>query len=288
MVLAHGDIEHAVGKYVHLSFEGQDYRVYFEEAGGGVPLVCLHSAGADSREWRHILEDEDITSKFRVIAFDLPRHGKSNPPPAYYKEQNHYRLNTKLYTGIIMAFIDALKLEMPVIIGSSMGGRVCYPLEKNYGEKLRAFIVVASSWALASGRSVGLEWVYHPHVHGGEACATFTYGLMAPQSPEDYRREVWWVYSQGGPGVYQGDLYWGATEADFRNLATGLDGKKFFFLTGEYDFSAKPETTKQTANMIKGAECVIMKNLGHFPMSENPSAFKEYLMPVLQKILSRS
>ena len=27
-----------------------------------------------------VLEDEEITANYRVIAYDLPRHGKSDPP----------------------------------------------------------------------------------------------------------------------------------------------------------------------------------------------------------------
>jgi pimeloyl-ACP methyl ester carboxylesterase len=33
-----------------------------------------------------------------------------------------------------------------------------------------------------------------------------------------------------------------------------------------------------------GAEAVIMKDLSHFPMSENPPKFNGYLLPVLEKI----
>ena len=51
-----------------------------EESGKGIPLVCLHTAGSDSRQFRHVLNDKLITKQFRVIAFDLPWHGKSNPP----------------------------------------------------------------------------------------------------------------------------------------------------------------------------------------------------------------
>jgi hypothetical protein len=29
-----------------------------------------------------------------------------------------------------------------------------------------------------------------------------------------------------------------------------------------------------------------MKELGHFPMSENPAQFRRYIMPVLEKIRS--
>ena len=36
--------------------------------------------------------------------------------------------------------------------------------------------------------------------------------------------------------------------------------------------------------IIAGAEVTIMKELGHFPMSENPAQFRRYIMPVLEKI----
>jgi hypothetical protein len=45
-------VEPIVGRYVHLEIEGRPQRVYFEEAGQGIPLVCLHTAGADGRQYR--------------------------------------------------------------------------------------------------------------------------------------------------------------------------------------------------------------------------------------------
>ena len=49
------------------------------------------------------------------------------------------------------------------------------------------------------------------------------------------------------------------------------------------DYSATPEETKSLADTI-GIEMVKMKNVGHFPMSENPEEFLKYLHPVLEKI----
>ena len=43
------------GRYAYLEVPGARKRVYFEEAGEGQPLLCLHTAGADSRQWRHLL-----------------------------------------------------------------------------------------------------------------------------------------------------------------------------------------------------------------------------------------
>ena len=61
-----------------------------------------------------------------------------------------------------------------------------------------------------------------------------------------------------------------------------------FLLTGEYDFSCTPEDTRRTAAAIPGASVVIMEQLGHFPMSENPVQFRRYISPVLGQILKQS
>ena len=72
--------EAIIGRYMHLDLFGRQHRIYVEQAGEGTPLLCLHTAGADSRQYRHLLNDEAVTSKYRVIAFDMPYHGRSNPP----------------------------------------------------------------------------------------------------------------------------------------------------------------------------------------------------------------
>ncbi len=273
-------IEPITGRYIHVPYEGEEYRVFYEEAGQGTPLVCLHTAGTDSREWRHQLCDSDINSSFRVIALDLPRHGKSIPPKGWWKEE--YTLTAKFYSEFVMAFCTALELEKPVIMGSSMGGNICLHLALNFEKDVQALIAIE-----ACDYSPGwwLDWLSNPHIHGGEVCATSVYGLMAPQSPEEYRRETWWYYSQSGPGIFKGDLYFYSIDHDFRNLLDKISGQvPIYFMTGVYDFACTPEMTQQTAQKVKGSECIIMEKIGHFPMCENPVTFKRYLMPVLAKI----
>lgn len=57
-----------------------------------------------------------------------------------------------------------------------------------------------------------------------------------------------------------------------------------YLLTGEYDFSCSPEDTLRTALSIPGAKVGIMREVGHFPMSENPEQFRRYILPVLDEI----
>ena len=73
-------LEPITGRYAHIELDGRAHRLYYEEAGSGIPLLCLHTAGSDGRQYRAVLNDATILKHYRVIAFDMPWHGKSSPP----------------------------------------------------------------------------------------------------------------------------------------------------------------------------------------------------------------
>src|SRR5262245_13929969 len=112
-------LEPMVGRYLRVAIDGVAHRLYFEEAGpadgSGIPLVCLHTAGADNRQYRHLLADPEVTRRFRVLAFDMPWHGKSTPPDGWQGDE--YRLTTASYTAAIRAFCQAMELDRPAVMG---------------------------------------------------------------------------------------------------------------------------------------------------------------------------
>jgi pimeloyl-ACP methyl ester carboxylesterase len=273
-----------IGRYVHVTLQGRAHRVYFEEAGRGIPLLCLHTAGADGRQFRHMMTDAAITDHFRVIAFDMPWHGKSTPPDCWQNEE--YRLTTDAYIEAIRMFRDALELKRPVVLGCSIGGRVVLSLAIRYAKEFRALIGLEA--AAYQTPWYDRDWLNRPDVHGGEVCAGLVSGLIAPQSPSAARWETLWQYMQGGPGVFKGDLFFYRVDSDLRGEIGKIDTRvcPLYLLTGEYDFSCTTDDTRATAKAISGAEMVVMKELGHFPMSENPAQFRGYILPVLDKIRS--
>ena len=277
-------IEATVGRYLHLDINNCPHRVYFEETGSGIPLVCLHTAGSDASQFRHLLNDQEINSKYRIIAFDMPWHGKSLPPAGYHNQE--YKLTTDLYSDTILTFCQELSLDQPVLIGCSMGGRIVLHMAQAFADKFRAVIGVEASdhqdpW-------YDRDWLHRSDVHGGEVCSALISGLVAPQSPTEYRWETLWGYLTSGPGVFKGDLNFYREDSDYRDRVARIDVQKcpVYLMTGEYDFSCTPEDTIRTAKKI-GIEAVIMKELGHFPMSENPDQFRKYLMPILSEIIDR-
>lgn len=277
-----GTFDPIVGRYLNLEIKGVNHRIYFEEAGKGIPLVCLHTAGSDSRQYRGVMCDPEVLENYRVIAFDLPRHGKSSPPAGWHKSE--YRLTSRDYVDTVTAVIDALGLEKPAVMGCSIGGRIVLSLALEYPERFRALI------GLQSGAHVDpyydLQWLHRPDVHGGEVCAAIVSGLVGPSAPETDRWETLWHYMQSGPGVFKGDLYFYKIDGDLREKVREIDTElcPLYLLTGEYDYSSTPEDTMSLAESVKGSKLTLMSGLGHFPMSEHPDAFLKHLRPVLEQI----
>jgi pimeloyl-ACP methyl ester carboxylesterase len=277
--------EPIIGRYMHLDLFGRPHRIYVEEAGAGTPLLCLHTAGSDGRQYRALMNDKRITARHRVIAFDMPWHGKSSPPAGWHEEE--YQLTSAQYTAMILTVMSALELDRPIVMGCSIGGRIALHLALEHPERFRAII------GLQAGAHVDpyydLNFLHRPDVHGGEVCGAIVSGLVGPDAPEKERWETLWHYMQGGPGVFKGDLYFYKIDGDIRGRIAEIDTKRcpLFLLSGEYDYSCTPAETLAVANSIPGSDVTIMKGLGHFPMSENPETFLNYLLPVLDSISVR-
>ena len=75
-------------------------------------------------------------------------------------------------------------------------------------------------------------------------------------------------------------------EHDLRDTAGDIDTSKcmLYVLGGDYDWSANPAACKELCDAVKCSSYTLMEGMGHFPMSEDPAKFKEYLLPVLTQI----
>jgi pimeloyl-ACP methyl ester carboxylesterase len=280
MTAAH--FEPIAGRYLRIDLLGKPHRLYVEEAGKGIPLLCLHTAGSDTRQYRALLNDPQMLERFHVIAFDLPWHGKSSPPHGWQNEFE-YRLTSADYIEIVMEVKQALELERPVVMGCSIGGRIVLHLALEHAESFRAVI------GLQAGAHVDpyydTHWLYRPDVHG-EVSAAVVSGLIGPGAPQESRWETLWHYMQSGPGIFKGDLYFYKIDGDIRDRIHKIDTGRcaVYLLTGEYDYSCTPQDTLDAAARIQGSHVTIMAGLGHFPMSESPDKFLAHLRPVLEEV----
>lgn len=278
---ASGVLEDVVGRYVHLRSAGLDYRIYFEEAGAGPVLLALHTAGADSRQFRHLLADSEVTARHRVVAFDLPWHGRSMPPDRWWTAE--YLLTADRYVAVVEDFCDAIRLDRPIVLGCSMAGSLVLELARRHPHRWAGVIGLSGALNVA-GRFQ--DWPLHPDINAQQVVPSWTASLMSPHSPEASRREGWWIYSQGGPGVYRGDTYFYSEDLDLREVAGSIDTGQcpVYLLTGEYDYACTPADTVAAIAAIPGARGGTMPGIGHFPMVENYPLFRSHLLPVLDEL----
>lgn len=286
-------LEPIEGRYLRLDVLGIQYRVYVEQAGAGIPLVCQHTAGADTRQWRHLMNDPAVTSRFRVIAADLPFHGKSIPPEGVEWWKREYRLTKAFLLAFHEALCGALELDAPAYLGCSVGGHLAPDLALECPDLYSAVIGVQSGLGFAPELSAAMQhhlsYLHHPRI-GNDFKGASMRGLCGPHSPETSVRETTYVYSSNAPAVFKGDLHYyfndhTLTAAD----AAGIDTRRVavYFLTGEYDPTTSPAETQVLADAVAGSHFTPMKGMGHFGMSEDYANFRGYLMPVLDDIAKR-
>lgn len=279
-----GEFDAPQGRYVHLQLGGHDHRVYFEEAGQGIPLLLQHTAGCHGSQWRHLFECRDITSRFHLIAYDLPMHGKSLPPVTREWWSEPYALRGEFLRSVPLALSRALGLDRPVFMGCSVGGLLALDLAHKHADQFRAVIAVEGALRIG-GDFAALLMLYHPQVSNAYK-ARLMDGLMAPASPLALRRETSFVYASGWPPAFLGDLQYYIEEFDLRGLTRSIDTRRVgvHVMSGEYDYSGRSELGFKAHEAIAGSTFTEMLDVGHFPMSENPDAFIRYLLPILSGI----
>jgi len=275
-----------VGKYVHLELGGTDHRVYFEEAGSGIPVLLQHTAGCHGSQWRHLLEDSRLTSQFRLIAYDLPYHGKSLPPVATDWWAQKYDLTGEFLRSVPRALAAALGLDQPIFVGCSVGGLLALDLAHKHAQEFRAVVSVEGALKIP-GELQDLSDLWHPQI-SNDYKARAMEGLMSPTSPLPYVKETSFVYASGWPQSFIGDLFYYIADYDLRAAAAEIDTRQVgvHILSGEYDHSGTSELGKAAHEAIAGSTWQEMRDVGHFPMSENPEAFINYLLPVLEQIVA--
>ena len=285
-----GSFGQPTGRYVNLEVAGEDYRVYFEEAGEGIPVLLQHTAGSHGTQWRHLLEDRELTKKFRFIAYDLPFHGKSVPPTGRKWWTEIYKLRGEFLRAFVLSFSKALRLDRPVFMGCSVGGVLALDLACRHAKVFRAVISVEGALNIdPDPNTYNLEAFYHPQV-SNEYKGRLMHALTAPVAPEAYRRETIQTYMAGWPPAFAGDLHYYVEDYDTRDLASGIDTSKIgvYIMNGEYDASGSWELGEVAHQTIKGSTWVKMEGVGHFPMSEHPEVFLKYLRPVMRDIEKKS
>lgn len=277
------DVRQIVGRYHRLATAAGEAVVYAESAGVGGPILFLHTAGADSRQYQWLLADVEFARRWSLHAFDLPLHGRSMPPAGW--DGGPPLLAAETYAGWCAAFLDQVIGGPAVVVGCSMGAAMALVLAATRPELVRAVIALEAPFHARGRLNPSLA---HAAVNASAHNPSYVRGLMSPAASEAARRSATWIYGQGGLGVYAGDLAF-YEQFDGGDVASRIDGARcpVELLTGAYDYSATPEDAQRLGALVAGSRVEIMPALGHFPMVEDPDRFRIHFAAALERIAAR-
>jgi len=108
------------------------HRAHYLKAGSGRPVVLLHGGASDSRDWVGTMDA--LSGSHAFYAPDLIGYGLSD------KSKDGYYLSD--FVEFVLGFTEALGLTRPVLVGHSLGGRVCLEIALRRPEKIQSLVLV--------------------------------------------------------------------------------------------------------------------------------------------------
>lgn len=125
---------------------------YWDVGEGPISVVMTHGAGGDHTSFAPQVEPL-AAAGFRVITWDTPPFGASRP-------------TTVPFTGRgarddLIALVDHLGLELPVLFGQSLGGGICQAAVRARPDRFAGLVVLGAPWItgpLRRGERVPMRW----------------------------------------------------------------------------------------------------------------------------------
>jgi len=114
--------------------EREGVRLYYEEQGGGAPLLLIMGLGGDLRLWSNQIAA--LAPHYRVIAFDNRGSGKSNVPPGPYSIAE--------MADDALAVLDHVGVERAHVLGWSMGGMIAQELAAAHPERVHRLVLLST------------------------------------------------------------------------------------------------------------------------------------------------
>ncbi|ANT59251.1 alpha/beta hydrolase [Salipiger sp. CCB-MM3] len=113
-----------------------DRRVHYVEKGSGPPLVLIHGASGNLRDWTFDAVAR-LSPRYRVIAFDRPGLG--------YTEAEADGDSIFEQAALLSSAAGQLGAARPIVLGQSYGGAVALAWAANHPESVSALVLLGAA-----------------------------------------------------------------------------------------------------------------------------------------------
>jgi pimeloyl-ACP methyl ester carboxylesterase len=241
--------------------------------------VLLHGGPLDSREWRRQLDG--LSDDFTVVAWDMPGCGGSDDPPEHFRTRDH--------AYWLAAFIDALGLEQPHVLGLSFGSGLALELYRWHPTIPRTLILASAyaGWAgslppeVAEQRKQGM--LRRIELPPEEFAREFLPSLLADSAPAEVVDGVRAILSDFHPAGQRALLRAGFAEHDVRDVLAVIDVPTLL-LYGDKDVRSPLSVAEEMHATIPGSRLVVIPDAGHMADIEAPDRFNAEVRTFLKSV----
>jgi 2-hydroxy-6-oxonona-2,4-dienedioate hydrolase len=122
------------------------WRIHYQEAGAGHPVVLLHGSGPGASGWSNFQTNiGPLSEHFRVLAVDMPGWGRSDT--VTWEERNH--------SEALVLLLDELGIEKAAVIGNSMGGMTALRFAVEHPDRMSHLVTMGAPAPVAGVFSAG-------------------------------------------------------------------------------------------------------------------------------------
>ena len=253
--------------------------IAYTERGAGPALLLLHGHAYDRSMWARQIE-VFAGRGWRVVAPDLRGFGESGVTEGI--------VYTEEFADDVAGLLDHLGLRDAVVVGFSMAGQISMELLHRHPGRVRALVVVdtvpeAEDPAGRRRRHVTADGIL---TGGMEAFGRSVLGRMVTQATVETRPGVAaevLAMLQNAPAKGAAAAMRGRAERrDFTELLRGVRIPVLVVVGADDAFDGG--AGGRMAELVPGAELVVVDGAGHTPSLEQPAAFDEALAAFLDRL----
>jgi pimeloyl-ACP methyl ester carboxylesterase len=236
-------------------------RMHYHEAGplgsGAETLILIHTNGGSAYQYAGTLAM--LSKKFRVIAWEMPGHGDSDPLSRHYTIED--------YCAALAAFMDALGIKAAHISGCSCGGSISVGFASLYHTRTLSTVIVETP--MRNFDEWGARWS-HTEANFG----------IPTQSAEEVQQRIntvndavlarWNIDRNKAGGKLLVSVMWAMRQFDTEGNVKNIRCPAMIL------YGAKGPTISMKDRYAKAVPGIAIKtvdNCGHFPMLDEPEAF---------------
>ncbi len=159
--------------------EFDNNKVHFQSVGDGKKaLIFIHGWACSAYFWKRSVNE---FPEYRVIAVDLPGHGKSDKPEADY--------SMEYFANSIKAVMKKANVKKAVLVGHSMGTPVIRQFYRLYPKEVAGLVIVDGS--LRTGTEEQMEQFISPfRANFKESSTGMIDGMLQPVKDKNLKQEI--------------------------------------------------------------------------------------------------